>query len=191
MTLQNFTLDIDADGIALVTWNMPGRSISHRRQGRRGTFVDRRKVTTDAAIKGAVITSGKDTFCGGADLSMLERKSRLRRVEEIAGRGGGEARLFEDSRKLSLISGGSRPAASRGWRRSPAPRWAAASSSRSPAITGSPPTTTRRGSACRRSRSDYSPAAAAHSASRECCSRPTRCNSCSRATISASTAPRA
>jgi len=28
MTYQNFTLDIDADGIALVTWNMPGRSMN-------------------------------------------------------------------------------------------------------------------------------------------------------------------
>ena len=30
------------------------------------------KVAADAAIKGAVITSGKDTFCAGADLTMLE-----------------------------------------------------------------------------------------------------------------------
>ena len=28
MTYQNFTFDIDADGIALVTWNMPGRSMN-------------------------------------------------------------------------------------------------------------------------------------------------------------------
>src|ERR1700677_174835 len=28
MTFQNFTFDVDADGIALVTWNMPGRSMN-------------------------------------------------------------------------------------------------------------------------------------------------------------------
>ena len=30
------------------------------------------KIAADAKIKGAVITSGKDTFCVGADLTMLE-----------------------------------------------------------------------------------------------------------------------
>ena len=28
MSYTNFTLDIDADGIALVTWDMPGRSMN-------------------------------------------------------------------------------------------------------------------------------------------------------------------
>ena len=28
MTLVNFKLDTDADGIALVTWDMPGRSMN-------------------------------------------------------------------------------------------------------------------------------------------------------------------
>src|SRR5262249_23108374 len=61
------------------------------------------KVAGDAAIKGAVITSGKDTFCGGADLTMLEQLSRT--FAEIARSQGEEAaatRLFEESRKLSL-----------------------------------------------------------------------------------------
>ncbi|MET3853416.1 hypothetical protein ABIE40_000505 [Rhizobium sp. OAE497] len=33
MTYKNFTLATDADGIALVTWDMPGKSIErlHRR----------------------------------------------------------------------------------------------------------------------------------------------------------------
>ena len=28
MNYKNFTVDIDADGIALVTWDMPGRSMN-------------------------------------------------------------------------------------------------------------------------------------------------------------------
>ena len=76
--MVHFKLDIDADGIALVTWDSPGRSMnvidlkvmeelgSHRSS----------KVAGDAAIKGAVITSGKDTFCAGADLTMLDMLSR-------------------------------------------------------------------------------------------------------------------
>ena len=31
-----------------------------------------KQTTADAAVKGVVITSSKDAFCAGADLSMLE-----------------------------------------------------------------------------------------------------------------------
>ncbi|MGB6542770.1 MAG: 3-hydroxyacyl-CoA dehydrogenase NAD-binding domain-containing protein [Xanthobacteraceae bacterium] len=105
MTLQNFTLDIDADGIALVTWNMPGRSmnvIDAKVAEELSSIVE--KVTTDAAIKGAVITSGKDTFCGGADLSMLETQNRAyAELKKSQGEAAANARLFEDVRNLSLI----------------------------------------------------------------------------------------
>jgi 3-hydroxyacyl-CoA dehydrogenase/enoyl-CoA hydratase/3-hydroxybutyryl-CoA epimerase len=77
MTLQNFTIDIDADGIALITWNMPGRSmnvIDEKVMEELAAVVER--VATEDAIKGAVLTSGKDSFCGGADLTMLETLSR-------------------------------------------------------------------------------------------------------------------
>ena len=66
--MTNFTLDIDGDGIALITWDMPGRSmnvIDASVTEELGALVE--KVASDAAIKGAVVTSGKDTFCGGAD----------------------------------------------------------------------------------------------------------------------------
>ncbi|TJV75295.1 MAG: 3-hydroxyacyl-CoA dehydrogenase, partial [Mesorhizobium sp.] len=70
----NFTLDIDADGIALVTWDMPDRSMNvftEEAMLELNAIVD--KVASDAAIKGAVITSGKDTFSGGADITMLQK----------------------------------------------------------------------------------------------------------------------
>ncbi|TPM18288.1 3-hydroxyacyl-CoA dehydrogenase NAD-binding domain-containing protein [Mesorhizobium sp. B2-3-6] len=74
MSYTNFTLDIDADGIALVTWNMPDRSmnvLTEKVMRELNAIVD--KVAGDAAIKGAVITSGKDTFSGGADITMLQK----------------------------------------------------------------------------------------------------------------------
>ena len=37
------------------------------------------QVAADAAIKGVVITSGKESFCAGADLTMLEGMSRAYR----------------------------------------------------------------------------------------------------------------
>ena len=73
--MSNFKLDLDADGIALVTWDSPGKSmnvIDFALVEEFEALVD--KVATDAAIKGAVITSGKDTFGGGADLTMLEKQ---------------------------------------------------------------------------------------------------------------------
>ncbi|TIM07044.1 3-hydroxyacyl-CoA dehydrogenase NAD-binding domain-containing protein [Mesorhizobium sp.] len=74
MSYTNFTLDIDADGIALVTWDMPDRSMNvftEEAMLELNAIVD--KVAGDASIKGAVITSGKDTFSGGADITMLQK----------------------------------------------------------------------------------------------------------------------
>lgn len=74
MSYTNFTLDIDADGIALVTWDMPGRSMNvftEEAMLELNAIVD--MVAGDAAIKGAVITSGKDTFSGGADITLLQK----------------------------------------------------------------------------------------------------------------------
>jgi len=106
MTYQNFTVQTDSDGIALVTWNMPGRSmnvIDARVTEELGAIVD--KVASDAAIKGAVLTSGKEAFCAGADLAILETSRQT--FEELVKSQGEEAankQLFEDSRKFSLLA---------------------------------------------------------------------------------------
>src|SRR4030095_2325065 len=73
MASENFKLEIDGDGIALVTWDMPGRSmnlINMQVIEELGKIVE--QDATDPAIKGAVITSAKEAFCGGADLTLLE-----------------------------------------------------------------------------------------------------------------------
>src|SRR6266496_6175863 len=105
MSFTNFKFDVDTDGIALVTWDMPGRSmnvIDARVVEELAAIVD--KVASDAAIKAAVVSSSKDSFSAGADLTMLE--SLAHTFADIARREGEEAataRLFEESRKLSLI----------------------------------------------------------------------------------------
>ncbi len=106
MTYQNFTFDIDADGIVLVTWNMPGRSmnvIDAKVMEELAAIVER--VATDAGIKGAVLTSGKDAFCGGADLTMLETLSRtFAELTKAQGEEAANKSVFEESRKLSQIA---------------------------------------------------------------------------------------
>src|SRR5215468_8050640 len=105
MTTVNFKLDIDADGIALVTWDVRGRSmnvIDLKTIEELSTIVE--KVAGDAAIKGAVITSGKDAFCAGADLTMLEVFSReFSDTVKAQGEEMAVKRLFEESRKLSQL----------------------------------------------------------------------------------------
>ena len=73
MNFVNFRFETDSDGIALLTWDMPGRSmnvITPEVIGEIEAVVDH--VAAEASIKGCVITSGKDNFSGGADLSMLQ-----------------------------------------------------------------------------------------------------------------------
>ncbi len=72
MTYQNFTLDIGSDAIALITWDMPDRSMNVLTPESFGELSDIiEKIAADEAIKGAVITSGKEAFSAGADISML------------------------------------------------------------------------------------------------------------------------
>ncbi|MDE2286406.1 MAG: enoyl-CoA hydratase/isomerase family protein, partial [Hyphomicrobiales bacterium] len=106
MTYQNFSFDIDGDGIALVTWAMPGRSmnvIDAKVMEELAAIVER--VAGEAAIKGAVLTSGKDAFCAGADLTMLETQSRaFADILQSQGEEAANKKLFEESRKLSQIA---------------------------------------------------------------------------------------
>jgi 3-hydroxyacyl-CoA dehydrogenase/enoyl-CoA hydratase/3-hydroxybutyryl-CoA epimerase len=103
--MANFKLDVDSDGIALVTWDMTDRSMNVITMdviAELGTIVD--KVANDAAIKGVVITSGKSAFCGGADLTMLESMRGL--YTDMVSKQGEEAAakmVFDESRKLSQL----------------------------------------------------------------------------------------
>src|SRR5690606_1224402 len=70
----NFTVETDSDGIALVTWNMPDKSMNvftEEVMDELEQIVD--QVTANEAVKGVVFTSGKETFSGGADLTMLQK----------------------------------------------------------------------------------------------------------------------
>ncbi|MBB6011593.1 3-hydroxyacyl-CoA dehydrogenase/enoyl-CoA hydratase/3-hydroxybutyryl-CoA epimerase [Aquamicrobium lusatiense] len=96
MTYKNFTVETDADGIALVTWDMPDRSMNvftEEVMRELDSIVDR--VTGDAAIKGAVITSGKDTFSGGADITMLQKMLSIFAEEKDSDPARATQKLFE------------------------------------------------------------------------------------------------
>jgi 3-hydroxyacyl-CoA dehydrogenase/enoyl-CoA hydratase/3-hydroxybutyryl-CoA epimerase len=105
LAAANFKLDIDADGIALVTWDRTGRSmnvIDASTIEELSALVE--TIAGDAAIKGAVVTSGKETFSAGADLTMLQ--ALMRAYDDKMQREGETVAvtfLFEESRKLSQL----------------------------------------------------------------------------------------
>jgi 3-hydroxyacyl-CoA dehydrogenase/enoyl-CoA hydratase/3-hydroxybutyryl-CoA epimerase len=105
MAFTNFKLDADADGITVVTWDMPGRSMNvldDKVIEELDVIVG--QLAADATVKGAVITSAKEAFSAGADLTMLEGLSRT--FAEMAMAQGEEAaiaELFTQSRKLSQL----------------------------------------------------------------------------------------
>ncbi|MGJ5134712.1 MULTISPECIES: 3-hydroxyacyl-CoA dehydrogenase NAD-binding domain-containing protein [unclassified Bradyrhizobium] len=105
MAFKNFKLETDADGIALITWDIPGRSMNVLDETSAielETIV--KETTADAAIKGVVITSAKEAFCAGADLSMLEGMNRTYLdVLKSKGEEAANQMLFDNSRRFSQI----------------------------------------------------------------------------------------
>ena len=105
MNLTNFRFETDADGIALVAWDMPGRSmnvINAEVVGELGQIVD--KIASDEAIKGAVFTSGKEGFAAGADLTMLETAgAEFARRAKAEGKEAAMRAFVDGTKQLSLL----------------------------------------------------------------------------------------
>ncbi len=76
--MAEFNYDVDADGIATITWDLPGKSmnvLSLDGAAELEVLVD--KVLADDAVKGAVITSGKADFAGGMDLNVIAKMKEM------------------------------------------------------------------------------------------------------------------
>lgn len=104
MSYKNFTLETDADGIAVITWDMPEKSmnvIDLTVMDELDAIIDR--VAQDDTITGAVIHSGKAAFSGGADLTMMEGLLKDFHVKRGADPEGAAKMLYDGSRRLTLI----------------------------------------------------------------------------------------
>ncbi len=98
MTTDNtVTLEIDADGIGLVTFDQPGRAMNVLNPSLVEPFTTVvERMEKEEGIKGLVLTSGKSTFIVGADIDQLtaittaeeaftlceDLKALLRRIEK-------------------------------------------------------------------------------------------------------------
>lgn len=104
MSYRNFTVETDADGIALVTWDMPDRSMNvftEEVMDELEKIID--AVVADEKAKGAVITSGKESFSGGADLAMLQRMLGTFEEEKAKNRDKAISMLFEGAGRMSRL----------------------------------------------------------------------------------------
>ena len=103
-TYKNFTVETDADGIALVTWDMPDRSMNvftEEVMDELDKITD--QVTADDKVKGVVVTSGKDSFSGGADLTMLQRMLKVFNEENARDHDAAIKMLFEGAGRMSWL----------------------------------------------------------------------------------------
>jgi 3-hydroxyacyl-CoA dehydrogenase/enoyl-CoA hydratase/3-hydroxybutyryl-CoA epimerase len=70
--MTDFTSVTDADGVAVITWDVPQKSMnvmSTEAFGLLSDLVD--QALADPGVKGIVITSGKKDFAGGMDLNVI------------------------------------------------------------------------------------------------------------------------
>ena len=72
--MSDFTTRITPDGVAILTWDVPGRSMNVMSlAGLSDLEAQVDAALADPAVKGIVITSGKRDFAGGMDLNAIAR----------------------------------------------------------------------------------------------------------------------
>lgn len=105
MQLNQFTLETDADGVAVAIWDAPGRSINLISVAVMDDLeVLIAHVVKTPGIKGCVIASGKPTFSAGADLTMLQAATAAyRTVLQERGHEAANQLFFAQTRRLSGI----------------------------------------------------------------------------------------
>ncbi len=104
MTYTNFKIETDSDGIAVVTWDMPDKSmnvIDLSVMDELEKIID--AMASDEAIKGVVLASGKKTFGAGADLSMVQNMLGQFHAEEAKDPQTAAQLLFDNAYRLNLI----------------------------------------------------------------------------------------
>ena len=105
--METFKLSVGADGIAVLTMDVPGEPVNTLR----GSFQDEfaaaaRRISDDPAIRGVVILSGKaDSFIVGADVQMLAA-ARTQTEATALSRGGQQAlaQLEELGRRKPIVA---------------------------------------------------------------------------------------
>jgi 3-hydroxyacyl-CoA dehydrogenase/enoyl-CoA hydratase/3-hydroxybutyryl-CoA epimerase len=104
MTYANFTVDTDAGGISLVTWDMPGKSMNvftAEVMDELDAIID--ASVADATVTGVVITSGKTSFSGGADLSMIKSMFTIFNEDKAKDPASAAQKLFDRVGRMTVL----------------------------------------------------------------------------------------
>lgn len=102
---ETIRYEVDGDGIALLTIDLPNTGMNvFNAQLIEDLETCVNKVLEDDAVKGAVITSGKEAFLAGADLNMLGAQAGAEQTPEEAFEGA-----FRLNKILRLIETGGKP----------------------------------------------------------------------------------
>ncbi len=71
--MANITLNVDENGIAVITWDMQDQSMNVFSEGTLGEYIALiDQVCSDDNIRGIIVTSAKKEFIAGADIKMIE-----------------------------------------------------------------------------------------------------------------------
>ena len=102
--MTDFTMQTGDDGIAIITWDVPGKSMnvmSFDGLVEVGQLVD--DALADEAVKGIIITSGKEgSFAGGMDLNLLAKLKADAGDDPAKGLFEGTMKMHEMLRKIEL-----------------------------------------------------------------------------------------
>ncbi|MBB5516081.1 3-hydroxyacyl-CoA dehydrogenase/enoyl-CoA hydratase/3-hydroxybutyryl-CoA epimerase [Rubricella aquisinus] len=100
-----FHYDVDADGVATITWDLPGKSMNVLNEdGIRELDAAMDKAIADDAVKGIVITSAKKDFAGGMDLNAISRMAEANPANPAQGIFDGVMALHGLLRKIERNS---------------------------------------------------------------------------------------
>ena len=158
--MTDFTMTKDADRVAVITWDVPGKSmnvLSLDGMAELDALID--EAHADDAVKGIVITSGKPDFAGGMDLNVIAEMKNSAGENPARGLFDGIMRFHAFERKIELASMDPKTKKAANPRPPPCPaqRLGSAWKSRWRVTAALLPTTPKPRSACLKSRSASSP----------------------------------
>ena len=103
--MTDFTMQTDADGVAIITWDTKDKSMNvMNQQG----FTDLEALVdqalADDGVKGIIITSGKEgSFAGGMDLNIIAKMKESAGDEPARGLFDGVMAMHAVLRKICLL----------------------------------------------------------------------------------------
>ena len=99
--MTDFHYDTDAEGVATITWDVPGKSMnvmSLEGFAALDALIDR--ALADETVKGVILTSGKKDFAGGMDLNVIARMKEDAGADPARGLFEGLMRIHGILRKI-------------------------------------------------------------------------------------------